>query len=337
MANKELDPVFKEFFIAGRIWFWYMPLNVFQQFSNPATGAKLFVMRALYYFVLFSMLVLLSLDVMFLVVALSSNGDFIQCLTVTVWLVCAINAYQTTLFTWNRGPQLVDLLTVLHENFPSTDQEKDKIHVQEISKDFVLKSAYLVTLYFIAFTGMCIAPILLLVIEYWSYQVIDLQLPLILWFPFDPLKMPWYPLIYLLELWFFSLNTFIILGNASLLGAITMIIGIQFRILSYNLRNLKFNGEFANDFHLMRDAIRQHNRVLYAAQRTTEMFSFQLLVAFTIASIVICIFSFLIIIETKLVLSVLYFLVLVCYLAYTAVFALFGNEFIEHVSTINIL
>lgn len=326
-----IDPTFGKFFEAGNIWYWYVPMSPYKQFSDPFTGLRYYLIRALYYFVLFSMVLLLTLDLIYLATSFASEGDFIHSLTVTVWFVCAVNAYQTTLFTWNRGREVIELLTVLHDDFPKSDSGKKQVDADGIAKDFVAKSGALVKLFFIAFTGMCVAPIVNLIIGYFSNGQLVLQLPLILWFPFDALAMPVYPVIYLLELWFFSLNTFIVLANAALLGAITMVICIQFKILALDLRAMEFCGNFERDFKVMEKTISAHNRILFATKRTKEMFAFQLLVSFTIASIVICIFMFLIVNERQVFLSAIYVTILLCYLAYMGVFAYFGNEIIENV------
>lgn len=328
----QVDPTFGSFFEAGNAWFWYMPVNPYRQFSNPIKGLKFTLCRALYYFVLSSLALSMLLGAIYLVKSISSGGDIVEISKGVLWVICTVSAFQSSLFLWNRGPALVELFKFLHDLFPKSDAEKASVGAKIIAKDCRHKNICFATLFYVSFIGTLTGPLFLSANRYWSEGLIKLELPMVLWYPFDPLAMPWYPFVYILEVWFSCVTTFIFMATPSLLGAITMVIKIQFKMLELELHNLDYSGAYQYDLRILQAAIQKHQRALYATKTTRNLFSLQLFFAFAIASINICVLVFLAMMAREPIEYLVYLTGILCYLAYTGAFAFFGNEFIERVS-----
>lgn len=327
-----VDPLFDKFFDAAQLLYWYVPLNPYRRFLlGTPTRRALIIGRFLYYFVLFSQLTLLTLYAMFLVDSIANGGDFLITAATFVWFIIDINAIQALYFSWNSAGELVALFHDLHDHFPKTRQEKALVDADKWAQEWTSKMFVQTTVFVTAVVGMCLQPFLLSLVGYLSDGVWRNQLPLALWLPFDPLVMPVYPVVYLVEMWFFLVNSVIMVAVEAVLGAVTMLVCLQFKGVAHKFRSIAF-GVYKQDVVAMREAIQAHNIILDISNKTRNVFSVALFFIFLLSSIVICIFGFLILNERHAFSRFQYINNLICYLVFCSVYGYYGNTLIEHVS-----
>lgn len=331
MARAAIDPYFDKIFMVGDDLYWYMPLNAYRLHSRPCSKTTFFWRRVLYYFVLVSLLLLQFLALKNFVHAVL-DGEFIVSLTIVVWFILAVNAFQLMHFTWHSSPDLIELIKLMHDDFPKTPEERQRMDLDNLVKEWQRSMGILVLIYKLTIAGLCAAPLLNSVIKYVTEGIWLNQLPLFLWFPFDPEVMPIYPFIFALEVWFFYINTYVVMAHSVVFGEFTMVTCMQFKSVAKNCRSLKFTGNYASDFRAVEAIIKEHNRALYIAQRMQGLFSLNLLIIYTTAATIFCIFLFLVQNEDRISMAWQYLYTLIAYFFYNYVFAYFGDQMIVNVS-----
>lgn len=335
MVRPGIDPFFDKIFMVGDHLYWYMPLNAYRLYSRPCSKTVFALRRVLYYFVLVSLVVLLYLYFRNFMNAIL-DGNFLVGLSIIVWFILAINAFQLMIFTWNASPDLIELLQLMHDDFPKTPEERTRMDMENVVKDWQRHMGILVNMYKLTVSGFCAAPMLISVVKYFIDGIWINQLPIYLWFPFDPLVMPIYPFVFVAVIWLFYLNCFIVMANSVVFGEFTMVVCMQFKSVAINCQKLQFTGKFASDLRAVEAIIKEHNRALFIADRMQNLFSFNLLIIYTTAALIFCIFLFLVQNESSLILAWQYLYSLVAYFSYQYVFAYFGDQMIVNVSNFRI-
>lgn len=180
--------------------------------------------------------------------------------------------------------------------------------------------------------GMSVQPMFWSAVDYFKDGggVWENQLPIGLWYPFDALAMPIYPVIYVTEICFLLAATFFVTAPVAILGTVTILICLQFRRCAHKFRSIEF-GDYPKDLVSMADAIRYHNRVLEICSMVQEVFSAPLFNVFLISSSVICIFLFMGFHEEDTFYKLQYFVNVVSAILFCVFNAYFGNALIEHV------
>lgn len=328
-----VDPLYDEFFWMAKRFYWFMPLGPYKTFITPPvkTSKEYYVKLFWYYFVISSQFTLCSLDILFLIDPAAHKGSFLTAATTASWLLLAISSYQTVYFAFNSTEGLHKLFLRLHELFPKEGDERSCVDAVEWTRLWNIKMKTHTTLFIGVVVAMCPMPFMSTLARYiWTGEWRS-KLPLDLWLPVDGLEMPYYPFIYIMEAWFFLLNVVPLLAIESIMGAVTMLICLQFKIVAQKFRCIKY-GDYSKDVLAVREAIEYHNRILDLSLMSKEVFSVTLFVIFATASMVACIFMFLIMTEDDVFTKYQYGTNLTCFIVYISVFTYFGNEMIEWVS-----
>lgn len=332
MVSPHIDPLFDKFFDAVKLFYWYVPLHPYRRFTGPVSRKLYYLGVFCYYLVLISQLLEIFLYAMFILESLATDGDFLVTAGTAVWFILNFSAFQAMYFSWNSGPKLAKLINRLHENFPKTTQEKHPINAEEWAEEWSAKMRLQAIVFVVAVNGMCFTPLILSLVGYLLNDGVWIsQLPLTLWLPFNPLQMPQFPFIYTIEIWLFMVNTVILVALEAVMGAVTMLICLQFKAVAEKFRSIQF-GNYQRDLSVVRRTMKCHNIILDISTEAKKLFSFSLFVVFLFASMVFCIFMFLILNEQRLFIKGQYTANLICFFVFCAVFAYYGNVMIDHVS-----
>lgn len=284
-----IDPLFSHFFERVQYLYWHMPINPYRLFLGPVSTRELFFGRICYYFVLLSQFILLILYTLFLVKSIKSE-DILNSAGTFVWVLLDIIVLYFTYFSWNKSREVAALLKQLHDIFPIDERGRD------IAKLCANNWAWRINLQTIIFNttvcGMLSTPILWSLVGYIQNGVWINLLPLKVWFPFDPLQIPMYHFVYLLEMWLYAVNLYIIPALGAILGGVTMMISVQFQIVANKFRNIEFENE-KDDLLALEGAVKYHNETLEISTKISALFSVPLLIIFVLSSMVTCVFLFL--------------------------------------------
>lgn len=326
-----VDPQFNQFFEAAKFFYWYMPVNPYRLFLGPVTTRQFSFGRICYYLVLFSQLFLLAHYAIHIAKLMSYNGNLLKCLATLVWLIFDLNAIHFIYFSWNSTKDVVDVLHQLYKDFPMTEKSRVRVSSEMWAHNWKSKMDLHTSFFNAAITGIISMPIALSLVDYFQTNIWVNQLPFDLWYPFDAHALPVYPMVYLLEVWYLLINTYIIVAPIKILGGITMLICLQFKGAADRFRSIQFKCN-RKDFLAIEDAVVFHSRALDISSKVRTIFSAPLLVIFVISSMVLCIFTFLAVNEEDAILrvqntvNVISFLLFCCFISY------FGTALIEHVS-----
>lgn len=328
-----VDPLFDKFFDGTKLFYWFMPLNPYRCFISPAPrkSTEFYFGRLCYYFVLLSQITLGILYGKFLVDPEANKGDFLVTAASAVWFILVGSSYQAVHFAWNSGRQLRALFLRIHELFPKTAEERRCVSAEAWANSWTVKMKVQTIVFVTAVFGMVSMPLVSPFVVYVRGGEWHNELPLNLWLPFDGLAMMVYPWMYLVEIWLFLMNTVPLVAVESIMGAVTMLICLQFKIAAEKFRRIQY-GDLRKDAEALREAIEYHNRTLDLSLMSKKVFSVSLFLIFVISSMVICIFMFLIINEEEAYTKSQYATNLVCFGVYCAVYAYYGNTMIECVS-----
>lgn len=327
----DIDYTFDRFFWALKYLYWYLPIHPYRRFVAPVSKTTMFFATIWFYFVLVSQIFLLFMYCLSVTIALAQGGDFLVTSATMVWLILDINAIQSLYFSWNSWKEMGELFQVLHDVFPKTPQEKDAVDAITWEQRWTYKMKVQTVVFIMAVLGMVSIPLMKSILEYFIEGVWRNQLPMSLWTPFDAYVWPYYPWVYLLETWLYFVNTWIIVAVEAIMGAVTMLVCLEFKRVAIRFRSIPY-GNFKNDIKEIKDAIEYHNLIQNISLKMRQVFSMALFCVFVVSSMVICLFLFLIINERGIYARLQYTMNLVCYLIYCSVYGYYGNEVIEHVS-----
>lgn len=327
-----MDPLFHQFFNPSVQMYWYVPLNPYRQFKALISRRQLILGHLCYYFVLCSQALVMFLYAMFIINAISTGGDFLVTAETFVWLILVINASQFVYFSMNSAGQLGEIYRSLYEIFPKTEEDKGLVNARDWAAKWTFKMKVQNFVFIFAITGMMVNPILLSLFHYFQNGTWIDQLPLHLWFPFDEFRWPIYPLVYLVEVWFFLVNSLVIVAVVASLGAVSMLICLQFKSAAQRFRSIEFGQSYKRDLLALEQAIQYHNRVLDISTSIRQVFSFPLFFISIISSMVICIFMFMVVNAEQGYDRLQYSANLISFLVFCLWNSYFGNELIEHVS-----
>lgn len=326
-----VDPLFEQFFEAAQYFYWCMPLNPYRLFSGPVSTREFVLGRVCFYSVLFSQLLLLVLNVVFLVDAVTIGKDALIIADTLLWLILDINAIYFLFFSRNSANDIVALLHQLHECFPKPENKRSREIATNRAKGWSSMMNLQTALFNTSLVGVLLMPIVWSFVGYFQTSVWTNKLPINMWFPFDEFSMPAFALVYLLEIWLGIVSTLIILAPIKLLGACTMLICLQFKNVADSFLHIKLLGIYRDDLPLLRDVILRHNQTLVIADQIRKVFSIPLLVVFGMSSIFICIFMFLTVNIGDGFTRLQNAANLVAFLLFCWCNSYIGNELIEHV------
>lgn len=327
-----IDPYFDKIFMVGDHLYWFMPLNAYRLYSRPCSATELAWRKVLYYFIMVSLFVLLFLNSMTFLNAVLV-GNFIGGLSITVSLLLAVIAINLTAFTWNASPQLIEVLQLLHDDFPKTQGERQRLDLESLVGDWQRHMGSLVKVYKVSVSGFCVAPVFFSLGKYCLNGIWVNLLPMYLWLPFDPLAWPIYPVVLVFEIWLVCVNCLVVFADSVAFGEYSKVLCMQFNRLARNCRDLQFTGCFTTDFKAIKGIIKAHNSAISVAERIQNLFSVNLLIIYTCSASTFCIILFLALNESSPILALQHFFSFVAYLCYQYVYAYFGDQIIVHVSS----
>lgn len=314
--------------------YFYMPLNPYSRFLKQMSKRQLLIGRGVYYFVLFSQLLLITLYFLYILESLmdGKDGDFLRSSASYVWLILAMNSY---FITWNifaSGPKVAELIAVLCESFPKTKEERNDLEVEPFTNKFLNMMAALKFVFGGTVVVMTLSQILRSVlILLWTGQWKP-EMPLSIWLPFDPKMIAAYPFAYVGECWLFLCNCCILVAFEATMGGVILLICLQFRKVQFRFRTLNF-GDYKTDLKGMIEVINLHNRTLDLAEKARQTFSISLFIIFLFSAMVICVFTFLMFTEKDPIINFQYFVNLACFLVYVVLYAYYGDQLFDYVST----
>lgn len=331
MDESALDPHFTQCFDLAKLMFFYVPLNPYRRFLGNIQRREYLTGLCVHYFVLFSQLLLILLYILFIVEALAKDGDFLITVATSAWLVLAFAAYMGTWCIFAYGQEVADLITLLYELFPKTKEESALIEAENWTRDWANKMILQRNTFISAVLGMSILPIIRSIVKFSLNGQWENELPILIWIPFDPLVMPIYPFVYIAEIWLFLVNTCITVALEATVGAVAILICLQFKKVGLQFRSIKF-GDYQADMKALIQAMQSHNRIIALAEKARDSFSIILFFTYLSSSMVICMYTFLIMTEKDMVVNFQYSVCLTCFLIYVAIFGYYGNMMIDYVS-----
>lgn len=331
MSSFVVDPLYDKFFKSAKFFYWYMPLNPYRLFLGPLTSLEFIYGRFCYYLVLLTQLFLMLLYIMFLINAVAFGKDLLIVAATFVWLALNILTIYYMYFSWNSGQEMVDLLHALHDLFPKPEDTQERANADRWAREWTAKMTVHTSVFNVAITGMVSMPIILSFVGYLETGSWVNHLPLSLWIPFDALKMPVYPFVYVLEIWFILVHTYIGVAPLCIMGGATLLICLQFKSVAEKFRNLQF-GRHQDDLLKINDAIMSHNRVLEVSSRIRTVFSVPVMMIFVLSSTVICIFMFLAVNEEDAILQIQNTINVICFLIFYGFINYLGNLLMKCVS-----
>lgn len=325
------DPHFAQCFDLANLMYFYMPINPYRRFLGDIPRREYLTGLCVYYFVLFSQVLLILLYALFVLDAIVNDGEFLAYIATSVWLVLAVAALLYTWCTFEVGQDVADLIALLYEAFPKSREESAEVDAENWTRDWANKMIVQRNVFVTAIIGMLISPFIRSMVRFAKSGQWENGQPLLIWLPFDPLVMPIYPVVYVVEAWFLLVNTCITVATEAAVGAVAVLICLQFKKVALQFQSIKF-GNYNADLKSLIRVMQLHSKTLELAKTARKTFSIILFITYLTASMVVCIFVFLIVNENDFVNNVQYLVNLVCFLFYVAMFGYYGNLVIEYVS-----
>ncbi|CAO1415516.1 unnamed protein product [Diamesa hyperborea] len=188
-----------------------------------------------------------------------------------------------------------NVLNKLTEMYPLSKDDQEKFQVQRYYKGFKL----IQNIYF--YKTVIFSVVLFIIVPFFNFIVNDIwihQLPVEIWFPFDPYQN-------LLNfncvlVWHFSVYFYVtsyLLGTDLICFAFITIIEMYFDNLKDDLMNLKDSSEISGETKL-KELIERHETLISVSNDLETIFSPAMLLNFVASSILICIVSFQILFAT---------------------------------------
>lgn len=332
MDDSALDPLFTQCFASAKRMYFFMPLNPYSRFLNQMSRREYWTGVCVYYFVLFSQLLVTLLYFLYILDSMKDkDGDFLGSSASYALLILAINSYVITWNIFSFGPAVADFITNLYDTFPKTNKERVDLEVEKFTNDWSKKIKHLRNFFLLAVFGMTLSELLKSLAKYAFTVEWKPEMPISIWLPFDPKRMPIYPFAYAGECWLFLVNTCMMVAFEATMGGIIMLICLQFKKVQFEFRSIKF-GSFNSDMKALNEAIKLHNRTLDLADKARTTFSVFLFINFLFSSMVISVFTFLLFTERDPVVKFKYCVNSFCFMGYVGMYGYFGDQLFDHVS-----
>lgn len=281
------------------------------------TSVLVFVQQSLYVYVL-----------------VQQTNDVAQIISSGAWIPASLICLECNLFLWRFGERCTRLVIVLETTFPTSQENHGVAAVHETSAKWNRMSWFICRAYLLAVIMIYWKNVSLAVYGYVLHDTWELEMPRMLWYPFDPRGSYWLQVaVYTWECWGTLTTTQLVVAITMFLGSITMHICIQLDVLCRRFLELcPRRANVAGDLEKLHSLVRQHNHLLSVCDELGSIFKDSLLVNYALISVSIGCFGFLALNESEIFKFVEYILYLICLMSYNSLFSYYGDSLMVRVS-----
>lgn len=194
----------------------------------------------------------------------SENVTFIDFTTVCLYIEYgSLSLVKTGVIAWNRKKlsALVNKLQTLH---PDTKKNQDFFNVGDTSKNTNLFFKIYAIVYMTMISCFNLYPIVKIIIDFIVTGYLELRLPFLMWFPYNPLTNLAYLPTVIFQFWSAFVAGGSLLASDLLLFAVGIQICMHFISLRNEIENLKSDNETDNvkDSYQLTQYIQKHNEII---------------------------------------------------------------------------
>lgn len=323
---------FESFFAISQPFFFYDPLNPYDQFQTPLTsGPKYF--RALIQrdFVFLCLIYLIFGQLAQAYLGYSSTGNLLNVTESLAWCIVAMLSFAICLTSRLKGEGISRIIAELRRLYPEDAKAQEDAQVGRILNPLktilrTFQKFYVITLGF-----KVLMPIGLIFYEGLVHQnwTTRLATPLYVWYPFQPNDFT-ILFVYVYEAWGAFLSTGPLMFITSLIGGMSSVFCVLLKDLAVRF------GEFrtGNEQYLLslRSLIQRHNELISLSEDMKEIFSSFLLVNYVCVSLGMSLFMFVTVASPNLGIVIEFVGDVICFNIYIGTLSYFGHRYIEHVS-----
>ncbi|XP_055545330.1 odorant receptor 85b-like [Wyeomyia smithii] len=224
--------------------------------------------------------------------------------------------------------KLNGILDRLNELFPTSqlDQKRYRTYQYNLESQVVMKSFSV--LYMILIWIFNLLPLVSMLVNYVSREVLEKELPYFMWYWYDWNTEGYYELTFLHQVWGGFDSAVFNLCTDLMFCAIILLICLQFDIIAYRLKNA------TNDYRELVSCIELHQAVVNLSDELESIFAPSLLVNFVGSSVIICLVGFQATSEISAFDLFKFILFLISSLVQVFLLCYYGNKLIEASSQI---
>lgn len=328
----------EDFFATTRHFLFYDRLNPYRQFLEPVHRRSSLLLGQLQRTLVFSsLLYAICGQVTEMYLGYSRTGNIVQVTESLAWVIVAVISLDICVTFHSKSAAILDVLSSLRRLFPQGGGGGGEEQAKDLQLNLLLdplvfimtvfQRCYKTTLAFKILVPLAQALVRLLRAGEWEFQ-----LPLHIWFPFDPQHLLVLPLVYAFEGWAAFLSTGPMVVMTALIGGITSVLCVQLKVLGHSFRSFGGNKSPAEDLREFVGLVQRHRELISLSEDSKAVFSSFLLRNYVLCSTGLSVFMFVAVTSDNTEVVVEYVGDVVCFNFYIATMSFFGNRLIEHVS-----
>lgn len=322
---------FESFFKHNLRLFFYDPINPYLLYLRPlAKGWPMTRGQIIRQFGHVSLLYVVVGQLTQIILGYINTGDVITACESLAYSIIGTICIFVCWTIQTRTKDMYEIIMELEEIYPKDKDVLEKINAREIFVPLEIIMVIFRTCYYVTLGFKYAAPLIETLIGYLDIGHLDLRLPLHVWYPFDPHRPVLIVVVFIYELWGAFMSTTPMPIVTSLLGGITSAICVQFRLLNWELENLRPDRNGKNTEALIK-LIKRHTLLIDKSGQIEEMFSVFLLGNYILCSLGLSLFMFVTIFSDKQAVVIEYIGCCTCFIFYISIVSMFGHTYMENV------
>lgn len=322
----------RDFFADAKWMCFHLPICPYVQYESPSTGLRLVGVQLLFWVELASLVLIFLGELWFiwdLFHSAEATANTSVWATAFAWVALTVIGFESTVMLYRNSHRIAQLLRKLDSLFPTMDQEVAHEQFQHWQLIFRLYNwVYGGTIFIMIIMPLTVPAVRYLLTGYWNFE-----LYLYIRYPFDKYAVPWVMVAYVWEVWVILGSTCIFSVVMVLVGAMTMQMCLQYKLLANEFKKIKFcAGNYEGDRLRLIQLMDKHRELIDIGQKMNDVFTFSLLVNYLLSSIIICLFCFLIATAHDSFMGTLMFIEITSFICYTTLLSYFGQLVIDTVS-----